>query len=398
MYTNPNGQRPVVPSSPAATNTAAGTVPTPSTDADTAERLAKAFKTSAFPWRAHLPEGTTVPTTTTTAATTAATTTTTSTTTTTTTSTSTVATTATLSSVANSSNSSNSSSSVEPLWHERLEGLPRGDECFRIRYGTGVSLLTDEGRTDMRFIADPGRCHPVFRGVAETLGGVMQSRNLAVEALSKAKAQLGGAEAAVDRAKKQLELAQRAAQRDGQPLNQQMFGDLEVALAEAKQLRDLAKDACADCEERLKTAQKTLLRTHAEASKLTSQTDDQLKSEAYRIAELRAIRAMNESSPQGMIVIPPRGLFLTACALVGGLIAANARPLENTIEILRAELGSSVTATILGAILDAAGIAPHRHGAQGVQAAGDHSASHEVAFGLIVGLLFAYALVLTKRA
>ena len=265
------------------------------------------------------------------------------------------------------------------------EGILRGDECFRQRYGDNVSLLDAEGDINTRFALNPSLCHPTLSGTALLLAGLMRARNCAVTDVNNAKRQLD-----------KVETALKDATRGGDA----------NAMAEATRMRELQKEVWVFEKKVLKSAQEKLVEEHETAVELTRKSDDMLAASKNWVAEVRAYRNQITEMPRSYIGLEPTALLLVACATVGGMVASQIRPLESLVETLRRELGSS-SAAVLGSILEAAGYAAsdtetssassNVHLLRSAGLGVDAQEIIEVSFGLVVGLIFAYGLVAMRR-
>lgn len=151
-----------------------------------------------------------------------------------------------------------------PDWVRNLaEGsLPRGDECFRERYGNHVSLLDNDGATATGFTSDPNKCDPGLRLSAEILAAFMEIRNEVVADLLVANAALKTAEEHLLTEQNRLATAQEGALQPGSA----DFFELQQNVDTASASCEAAQTACDKLKKNLDDAQNNLQIKHDEAA------------------------------------------------------------------------------------------------------------------------------------
>lgn len=377
---------------PAAASTQVGT--------GTPEGLAGQFHASPVAWNAHLPAAAT--TTTTTTHNTATTTTTTST-----------ATSTAPAGVSNSSHgvpahptSSTAAQVVAPQW---LQDLPagdiRGDECFRARYGDGVSLLDDEGRINTRFTRDATRCPRHLRGPAERLAAIMKVRNDAVAAVQHARLARQEAANSLRAEQEKNDLALSAAQRNNIALDDPSLVVHEKAVIKASQALDGAQRELEALARDLSDTQQALRSLHAEAETKVVQSDEALL-HAHE-AEVRvAIEAHNDlrrahGSPSPFSLDPRTAMYGISVTLSGtAAVVASAHHVYANALLEMLDL-TTHAGRLLDSVLRGVG---YDTGNRGVPATDDvpimaalSPETRNLVFGIFMGVFLAHLLIQSGR-
>lgn len=366
---------------PGATSTQVGT--------GTPEELARQFQASPVAWGAHLPAATTT-TTTSTATSTART------------------------DVSNSSHGvpahptgSAAAQVMKPQW---LQDLPaddiRGDECFRARYGDGVSLLDDEGRINTGFTRDPTRCHARLRGHAERLAAIMKVRNDSVAAARTAEQALQAASNALRDEQEKYRLARSAAQRMNIPLNDPSLLAHETAVAQASRSLDAAQRELDALTKALSDTQKALRDMHTEAEKQVAQSVNALNNaqeEEVRIAIARTDNlARARGGPAGPVSLDPTAAVYGTAVTIGSATAIVA----NTQHVYASALLEMLDLTthagrLLDSVLRGVGYDAGNQGVPGtddvpIMAALDPE-TRNLVFGIFIGVFLAHLLIQSGR-
>lgn len=372
----------------------------------TPEDLARQFHASPVAWNAHLPAVATTTTTSTTTTHTAATTTTT---TTTSTATSTARTDVSNSSLGAPAHPTSRAAAqvVTPQWLQDLTADDiRGDECFRARYGDGVSLLDDEGRINTGFTRDPTRCHARLRGHAERLAAIMKVRNDSVAAARTAEQALQAASNALRDEQEKYGLARSAAQRMNIPLNDPSLLAHETAVAQASRSLDAARQELDALTKALSQTQQLLRDVHTDAEKQVAQSDDALNNaqeEEVRIAIARADDlARARGGPAGPLSLDPTTAVYATSVTIGSVAAmvANAQHVYASALLEMLDL-TTHAGRLLDSVLRGVGYETGHRGVPGaddvpIMAALDPE-TRNLVFGIFIGVFLAHLLIQSGR-